>query len=110
MSTSNGIISIRADDTWGVICTQCHHLIKNDSEPYKPETTFRVFECDSCHNKNIIELRDIPYGKKQHKTYDMLWTSPLKEDIYHRNYADQSIEKAISKEITKYKRDKNGKA
>ena len=60
MKEIEGVISQRKDGNWGVICSQCHHLIKNEGENC---LNIIRFECDRCHKVNIVKKKEIKNGK-----------------------------------------------
>lgn len=82
MTQTKGLISVRADNTWGVVCTQCHSLIKNIGEDAGDEM---LFTYDKCKAINIVYKRYIPKGIQQ-KDWGKLWES--KEVHYMEGHTD----------------------
>jgi hypothetical protein len=76
MKQTNGLISIRKDGSYGCICQQCHHLIKN-----KPEQVLDKlhFLCDDCKTTNVCLKSEIP-KEKQNTNWGDLWK--FKEEKY----------------------------
>ncbi len=83
MNKVHGIVSIRKNGSFGIICSQCHHLITNKGEK---QITSCVFICDRCNTVNEVE-EDLVL-KHQNSTWKELWESNQQTYIYYDKYGN----------------------
>jgi len=79
----NGLISLRANGHFGVICTQCHRLITNKGVKSGNEMSFK---CQKCSSDNRVLAKDVL--EEQDTTWRGLWDNKITKDIVFDKYGN----------------------